>query len=130
MARSDRQAPFLISGGGIGGLITPYSLAPKGFPGRPFEQAPGIKEIGAGIQLGPNIFRVLEKVGLKDAVLADAHIPPSQEMRDALTGKLITAVPLDGEFIKRFGQPYAVTHRADIHAAFLKACEGSNLITL
>src|SRR6187455_1852194 len=131
MARTNGSAPFLISGGGIGGLITAYALAHKGFPVRLFEQSPEFREVGAGIQLGPNIFRVLEKIGLKDAVLADAHIPPAQEMRDALTGKLITRIPLGKEFSARFGgQPYAVSHRADIHGTFLKACEASNLITL
>jgi len=128
MARAN--GPFLISGGGIGGLIAAYALAHKGFPVRLFEQSSEFKEVGAGIQLGPNIFRVLDKVGLKDAALADAHIPPSQEMRCALTGKLITKVPLDGEFLRRFGQPYAVIHRADIHGAFLKACQSNRLITL
>ena len=124
-------APFLISGGGIGGLIAAYALARQGFPVRLFEQSAEFREVGAGIQLGPNIFRVLEKVGLKEAILANAHVPPTQEMRDALTGDLITHVPLDAEFSKRFGnQPYAVTHRADIHGTFLKACQSSNLITL
>jgi 2-polyprenyl-6-methoxyphenol hydroxylase-like FAD-dependent oxidoreductase len=131
MARTNGgSAPFLISGGGIGGLVAAYALARQGFPVRVFEQAPEFREVGAGIQLGPNIFRVLDKIGLKEAVLADAHRPPAQEMRDALTGKLITRIPLDGDFLKRFGQPYAVIHRADIHGAFLKACQGSNLITL
>jgi salicylate hydroxylase len=125
-----RTEPILISGGGIGGLITAYCLAHHGFPVRLFEQSAEFKEVGAGIQLGPNIFRALEKVGLKDAVLADAHVPPAQEMRDALTGKLITRIPLGDEFKARFGQPYAVTHRADIHATFLKACASSNLVQL
>ena len=123
-------APILISGGGIGGLAAAYALAWQGFPVRVFEQSSEFREVGAGIQLGPNIFRALDKIGLKDAVLADAHRPPAQEMRDALTGKLITRVPLGPEFIERFGQPYAVTHRADIHGTFLKACQGSNLISL
>jgi salicylate hydroxylase len=135
MAKANGKAnggasPFLISGGGIGGLITAYALAQQGFPVRVFEQSAEFREVGAGIQLGPNIFRVLEKVGLKDAVLADAHRPPAQEMRDALTGKLIANIPLGDEFVARFGQPYAVTHRADIHATFLKACQNSNLVTL
>src|ERR1044071_676899 len=87
MARTNGgSAPFLISGGGIGGLVTAYALAHQGFPVRLFEQSPEFREVGAGIQLGPNIFRVLEKIGLKDAVLADAHRPPAQEMRNALTG--------------------------------------------
>ena len=131
MARTNGgSAPFLISGGGIGGLVTAYALARQGIAVRLFEQSPEFIEVGAGIQLGPNIFRVLEKIGLKDAVLADAHRPPAQEMRDAITGNLITRVPLDGEFFKRFSQPYAVTHRADIHGTFLKACKSSDLITL
>lgn len=123
-------APILISGGGIGGLVTAYALARQGMPVRVFEQSTEFREVGAGIQLGPNIFRVLEKIGLKDAVLADAHIPPAQEMRDAVTGKLITQVPLGPAFFERFGQPYAVTHRADIHGTFLKACQSSNRIAL
>jgi hypothetical protein len=53
-------------GGGIGGLIAAYALAQKGFPVRVFEQSPEFREVGAGIQLGPKIFRVLEKVGLKE----------------------------------------------------------------
>jgi len=122
--------PILVAGGGIGGLGAAYALAQKGFPVRVLEQADEFRELGAGIQLGPNIFRALEKIGLKDAVRADAWKPPAQEMRCALTGDLITRIPLDGEFIDRFHQPYAVIHRADIHGAYLKACQGNNQITL
>ncbi len=122
--------PLLISGGGIGGLAAAYALARQGFPVRVFEQSSEFREVGAGIQLGPNIFRMLEKIGLQEAVLADAHRPPAQEMRDALTGEVITHIPLGDAFVKRFGQPYAVTHRADIHGALLKACQSSHLVTL
>jgi salicylate hydroxylase len=57
-------------------------------------------------------------------------VPKAQEMRDALTGDLMTRIPLGEQFAARFGQPYAVTHRADIHGTFLEACQNSNLITL
>src|SRR4026208_2638943 len=114
MVRTNGSAPFLISGGGLGGLVTAYALAHKGFPVRLFEQSPEFRAVGAGIQLGPNIFRVLEKVGPKDAIPADAHRPPAQEMRDALTGKLITNIPLGDSFFKRFGQPYDGSPRAAI----------------
>jgi len=122
--------PILIVGGGIGGLATAYALAHKGFPVRVLEQAPEFREVGAGIQLGPNIFRALERIGLKDAVLADAWQPGGLEMRDAITGEVITCMPLGERALKRFEQPYAVTHRADIHGTFLKGCQNSNLITL
>ena len=131
MAKANGQdAPFLVAGGGIGGLVAAYALARQGFPVRVFEQAPEFKELGAGIQLGPNIFRAIERIGLKANMLDDAWVPPALEMRDALSGEEITAVPLGEPFRKRFGQPYAVTHRADIHGVYLRACQGNNLVSL
>jgi 2-polyprenyl-6-methoxyphenol hydroxylase-like FAD-dependent oxidoreductase len=130
MTQGNGPRPILIAGGGIGGLATAYALARQGFPVRVLEQAAEFREVGAGIQLGPNIFRALEKIGLKDAILADAHVPTGMEMRDALTGKVITRMPLGADAVKRFKQPYAVTHRADIHGVFLRACQGSNLVSL
>ena len=123
--------PILVAGGGIGGLAAGYALASKGFAVRILEQAPEFREIGAGIQLGPNIFRALDRIGLKDAVLADAHRPPAMEMRCALSGEQVIRIPLaDERFAQRFQYPYAVTHRADIHDALLRACQNNNLITL
>jgi salicylate hydroxylase len=130
MIQVNGQEPVLIAGGGIGGLAAAYALARQGVPVRVFEQAPEFKELGAGIQLGPNIFRALDKLGLKDAVLADAHRPPAMEMRCALSGDLVTRIPLDDRFLAHFQYPYAVTHRADIHASILHACQTSSLVAL
>src|SRR5919205_2492031 len=108
--------PILIAGGGIAGLATAHALARKGYPVQIFEQASEFREVGAGIQLGPNIFRALERLGLRDAVLADAHRPPAMEMRCALSGQSILRIPLDdARFAQRFAEPYAVTHRHDLH---------------
>jgi 3-hydroxybenzoate 6-monooxygenase len=132
MAKTNGQVPLpiLIAGGGIGGFAAACALARKGFPVHVLEQAPEFKELGAGIQLGPNIFRAIDKLGLKDALLADVWRPNALEMRDALTGRQITRIPLDRRFIDRFQYPYAVTHRADIHSVFLKACQSNDLVTL
>jgi 2-polyprenyl-6-methoxyphenol hydroxylase-like FAD-dependent oxidoreductase len=130
MKGNGQNLPFLVAGGGIGGLVTAYALARKGFPVRVLEQAPEFREVGAGIQLGPNIFRALDRIGLSDAILADAWRPSAQEMRCALSGELITRIPLGDSFLAYFDEPYAVTHRADIHGVYLKACQSSNLITL
>src|SRR5215471_16116093 len=93
---SNGQAlPILIAGGGIGGLAAAHALARKGFAVRVLEQAPEFREIGAGIQLGPNVFRALERLDLKEAVLADAHRPPAMEMRCALSGERVTRIPLE-----------------------------------
>jgi salicylate hydroxylase len=130
VATNGHDLPILVVGGGIGGLVTAYALALKGFPVRVLEQAPEFKELGAGIQLGPNIFRVLDKIGLKDAVLADAWVPNGMEMRNALNGSRVTRVELGQTARERFQQPYAVTHRTDIHGAYLAACRGHNLVSL
>ena len=122
--------PILIAGGGIGGLAAAHALARKGFRVRVLEQASEFREIGAGIQLSPNIFAAAERLGLKDALLADTWQPSGMEMRCALSGDLVTRLPLEAEFVARFRQPYAVSHRADIHGAFLKACHDSNLVSL
>jgi salicylate hydroxylase len=122
--------PILIAGGGIGGLATAYALSLKGFPVRVLEQSGEFREIGAGIQLAPNIFAAAGRIGLRDALLADAWQPPAMEMRCALSGEQVTQIPLADSMMKRFGQPYAVSHRADIHGVFLHACESSNLVTL
>jgi 3-hydroxybenzoate 6-monooxygenase len=124
-------SPVLIAGGGIAGLATAHALARKGLPVHVFEQASEFREVGAGIQLGPNIFRALERLGLRDAVLADAHRPPAMEMRCALSGQSILRIPLDDpRFAQKFGEPYAVTHRHDLHGVFVKACEQNNLVAL
>lgn len=124
------ERSILIAGGGIGGLAAACALARRGFPVRVLEQTDGFREIGAGIQLGPNVFRALDRLGLKERVLADAWRPGAQEMRCALTGKSITRIPLDDAFFRRFQEPYAVTHRADLHAALLSACESDPRISL
>lgn len=122
--------PILIAGGGIGGLATAFALARQNFPVRVFEQSAEFREVGAGIQLGSNIFRALDRIGLKDEMLVEAWQPGKLEMRDALTGEVITTIPLGERFLQRFGYPYAVTHRADIHAVFLDACRLLDLISL
>jgi hypothetical protein len=57
-------------------------------------------------------------------------VPPGIEMRDALSGERVTAIPLGEPFTARFGRLYAVTHRADIHGVYLRACQGNNLVSL
>jgi salicylate hydroxylase len=131
---SDRIAspelPFLVAGGGIGGLAAALALARKGYPVRVFEQASAFKEIGAGIQLGPNVFRMFAALGLTDAVLASAVLPDRLMMMDAVSGEEITRLPLGADFRARFRHPYGVIHRADLHEAFLTACRREPLVAL
>jgi 3-hydroxybenzoate 6-monooxygenase len=129
-AANGHNLPILVAGGGIGGLVAAYALARQGLAVRVLEQAGDFREVGAGIQLGPNVFRALDRIGLKDAVLRDAWRPPAQEMRCALSGRPITAIPLGEAYAARFQEPYAVTHRTDLHAVLLDACRSHPLVSL
>ena len=88
-----KSQQVLIVGGGIGGLAAAYALARKGARVRVLEQAPEFKEIGAGIQLGPNVFKMFEVLGLTDAVMRLAVLPESLIMRDSVTAKEVTRIP-------------------------------------
>jgi salicylate hydroxylase len=125
----DREWPIVIAGGGIGGLAMALALAKRGYPSRVLEQAPEFKEVGAGIQLGPNSWRALRSLGAEHAVKKLAVMPHALVMNDAVTAEHVVSVPLDG-FEERFGAPYALIHRADLLDALLATCQASPLIAL
>ncbi len=113
--------PVLISGGGIGGLAAALALARRGFAVKVLEQAAHVGEIGAGIQLGPNAFSALDALGVGDAVRARAVYTDHLVMMDAVDESEVASVPVGEAFQARFGNPYAVSHRADLHLALLRA---------
>ncbi len=129
MNANGKTTPVLVVGGGIGGLTTALALSRKGIPVQVLEQAPEFKEIGAGIQLGPNVFRMFEVLGLTDAIFRWAAFPESLEMRDSMTGESVVEMRIDGMH-GRYRAPYGVIHRADLLDRIHDACRASNLIEL
>jgi len=113
----------IIAGGGIGGLAAALALARKGFKSVVLEQAPEFGEIGAGIQIAPNAWHALDALGVGKLVKKEAVFIESLLMMDGVSGEKIIDIPLDKHFAKRFGNPYAVTHRADIHGSLLDGCK-------
>jgi len=122
--------PILISGGGIGGLAAAMVLAQDGHAVTVLEQASVLGEIGAGIQLGPNIFRMFEYLGLTDVVSKVSFFPPSLGMNDVRTGEKIVRLPLGDLAQATYGFPYGVIYRPDLHQVFLDACRELPNITL
>lgn len=122
--------PLLVSGGGIGGLAAAMVLAQDGHRVTLFEQAASFGEIGAGIQLGPNIFRMFDYLGLTEAINRVAFFPAGLGMNDVRTGEKVVRVPLGDLARATYGFPYGVIYRADLHQVFLDACRAQPGITL
>lgn len=124
------QHRTVIAGAGIGGLAAALGLARKGHASIVLERAPVLGEIGAGIQLGPNAFHSFDYLGVGDAMRKLAVYVDRLRMMDALTAEEIASIDLTESFQKRFGNPYAVIHRGDMHRVLVDACRADPLIEL
>lgn len=122
--------PFLIVGGGIGGCALALMLAKQGQKVCLLEQAESFREIGAGIQLGPNAFRMFDELGITKEVESFVSYPDHLVMMDGLTGEQVTSMKLGAEFKQRFGKPYAVIYRADLHLLLVDACKRHADVTM
>ena len=116
----NQQLPVLVAGGGIGGLAAALALVRQGFRVVVLEQSPQIGEIGAGIQLGPNAFHAFDALGVGDKTRNRAVFTDYMVMHDAIDEYQVGRIPTDENFRKRFGNPYAVIHRQDIHNSLLE----------
>ena len=124
------QLPIIVVGGGIGGVAAALALGNKGFKVLVLEQASALGEIGAGIQIGPNAFHSFDALGLGDVLRGKAVYIDNLVLMDAMSDERIAAIPLDQPFRERFGNPYAVVHRADLHAVLLDACRANRKIEI
>ena len=114
---------IIVVGGGIGGLAAALALVRQGFRVKVLEQAPEIGEIGAGIQLGPNAFHAFDALGVGDKARARAVYTDEMVMHDAIDETLVGRIPTVDAFRNRFGNPYAVIHRVDIHLSLLEGAQ-------
>ncbi|MGC1094070.1 MAG: FAD-dependent monooxygenase, partial [Pseudolabrys sp.] len=124
------SAPILIVGGGIGGLTAALSLGRSGWHVRVLEETPEFGAIGYGIQLGPNVFHMFERLGISQAVLRKSIVPKAITMLDSVDGGVIVSIPTGASFEERFKYPYIVLHRVDLHQVLLEACKTINTIEL
>ena len=120
----------LIAGGGIGGLAAALACARAGQSVQLFERAPAFAEIGAGIQLGPNVTRILHGWGLQGPLEAVAAYPDRLQARDAISGRTLGTLRLGEAAFARYCAPYATVHRADLHALLALAAAAEDRVTV
>lgn len=124
------MARIIVVGGGIGGLATAVGVARHGHQVVVLERSAEFAELGAGIQLAPNGIHALDRLGVGAAVRACAvHIDELRFM-DGVTGEHVASMPLVGEYRRRFGNPYVVVHRGELHRMLLDGCRRSPAIDL
>jgi salicylate hydroxylase len=120
---------IVIAGAGIGGLTAALALGARGYRSIVCERADKLSEIGAGIQLSPNVGRVLASLGLDKAIAAAATEPIAIDVRSGPGGRLLAAIPL-GAAGRRYGFPWRVMARAELQAVLSAAATTSPMIEI
>ncbi|MBP7062813.1 3-hydroxybenzoate 6-monooxygenase [Ferrovibrio sp.] len=121
---------ILVAGGGIGGLAAALALARQGLQVTVLEQAGNLGEIGAGIQIGPNAFHALDRLGVGALARDKAVYVDGLVLMDAVSDQRICTIPLEAPFRQHFRNPYAVIHRADLHGVLLQGCRADPRVAL
>jgi len=117
---------LLVAGGGIGGLAAALAARRAGWEARVFEQAAEFSEVGAGIQLGPNVTRILREWNLLERLEGAASRPERLRVRDGVDGAELASLSF-ADFERRYGAPYLTLHRADLHGALLAGAQAQGV---
>jgi salicylate hydroxylase len=112
---------ILIAGAGIGGLGAALALAQSGLKVTVLEQSDAFGEVGAGVQISPNAYKVLCDWGLTEVLKQAANFPERLQVRSAASNKLLGQLTMGEAAQTRCGFPFATLHRADLHTLQLNA---------
>ncbi|WP_426959349.1 FAD-dependent monooxygenase [Muricoccus radiodurans] len=117
---------ILISGAGIGGLTAALALLRRGHAVEVYEQAPALREVGAGVQISANGTRVLHALGVGEALAALSCQASGKQIRLWSTGETWPLFDLGAESIRQYGFPYLTVYRPDLLAVLLEAVRGAD----
>src|ERR1700742_899186 len=110
-----------VIGAGMGGLATAAALHRAGIEANVYEQASKFTRLGAGIQIGCNAMRVLRGLGLESTMRAQSFYPRSWNNREYDTGEIRFDMIFGEVAEERYGAPYLLGHRGDLHSALASA---------
>ena len=111
---------MIIVGGGIGGLAAALACGQAGARPQVLERAATFSEVGAGIQMGPNVTRTLHAWGLAQDLKEIGFVPRKLDAKDTQTGQIIGTLRLGQRSLDTYGSPYVTVHRADLHRVLLQ----------
>ena len=115
-----------VVGGGLGGTLAAILLQRAGHDVTVYEQAPELARIGAGINLGSNVMRIMRHVGLEQTMNAIGLIPQSGASRVWDTGEVLFARPYR-QWAERFGASHLIMHRGDLLSVLAGALQPGTL---
>ncbi len=118
-----RKPKIVIVGAGLGGLTAGLALIKMGFEVELYEQAPTLREIGAGVQLSANGTRVLVELGIGPEIERIGVTPTDKEVRLWDSGKSWKFIDLGATSVAKFGAPYFAMHRADLQNELFEAVQ-------
>lgn len=116
-----KKPRIAVIGAGLGGATAASLLHHAGFTVRCYEQAPAFSRLGAGIHVGPNVMKILRKVGIEDAMNQMGSHPDYWYSRHWQTGDVMAQIPLGDYAVKEYGASYLTVHRGDFHALLMES---------
>lgn len=115
------QTRIAVIGAGLGGAAAAALLIQAGLQVRVYEQAPTFSRQGAGIHVGPNVMKILRRIGIEDALNAQGSHPEFWMSRHGITGDVLARIPLGDYAVQTYGASYLTVHRGDFHALLINA---------
>jgi 6-hydroxynicotinate 3-monooxygenase len=110
-----------IVGAGLGGIAAALLLRQEGFESTLYEQAPAFSRLGAGIHVGPNVMKIMRRLGLEQRMEAMGSHPDFWHSRNWNDGALLSEIPLGDYARKTYGAAYLTVHRGDFHQLMVDA---------
>ncbi|WP_414449939.1 FAD-dependent monooxygenase [Burkholderia sp. 22PA0099] len=123
-----KQPRIAIVGAGLGGTAAAALLQRSGYDVKLYEQAPSFSRLGAGIHLGPNVMKIMRKIGCENALEAMGSHPDFWYSRDGITAEVMSQIPLGDFALKTYGASYLTVHRGDFHALMTQAVTPGTIV--
>src|SRR4030088_261442 len=110
-----------IEGGGMGGLATAAALHRAGNGVNVYEQATKFTRLGAGVQIGCKAMKIMPCLCREPVMRASAFYPRSWNNREYGSGEVLFDMIFGEAAEQRYGAPYLLGHRGDLHSALASA---------